>query len=96
MQKFILFSFVVFFIFSSVCFGMDEREEWKHSISLVPVGEPIPEKILMKFGRPGGKSPQSHISHLYPDKENPLFPSTRGKTFYIYATSSRFFKDHTP
>ena len=67
-----------------------EWEEWKHSISLVPVGEPIPGEILMKFGRVDGKSPQSHITHIYSDEESPSALRTRGKTFLIRFTSSRF------
>lgn len=81
MKKYILYSFLTIFAFSTASFGGDEDEEDRHPNVLIREGE-IPWDLLLKVGRPDGLSPQTHQS---PDKEydppNPL--CTRGKTFYI-------------
>lgn len=81
MQKYIFYFFLAIFAFSDVSFGMVGDEEDRHP-NVLPRPEEIPWDLLLKVGRPGGLSPQTHQS---PDeKYDPPNPScTRGKTFYI-------------
>jgi hypothetical protein len=80
MKKYILYSFITIFTFSSASFGVGEGEENSPTVSKIGVKE-IPWDRLKEAGRPGGKSPQTHQS---PDKKyDPLSPCTRGDTFCV-------------
>ncbi|MDI9634591.1 hypothetical protein QPK87_32650 [Kamptonema cortianum] len=81
MQKYILYSILAIFAFSTASFGGDEDEEDRHPNVLIRQEE-IPWDLLLKVGRPGGLSPQTHQEpdSKY-DRSNPS--CTRGKTFYI-------------
>jgi hypothetical protein len=95
MQKYILYSFLVIFAFSSASFGGKEDEEDRSSnVSQIRVKE-IPWDLLIKAGRPGGLSPQTHLS---PDKKyDPPSPSyTRGKTFYVSREALRIIFENNP
>jgi hypothetical protein len=95
MQKYILYSFLVIFSFSSASFGGKEDEEDRSSnVSKIGVKE-IPWHLLREAGRPGGLSPQTHQSQdkKY-DPPNSLY--TRGETFYVSREALRIIFENNP
>lgn len=80
MKKYILYSFLTIFAFSTASFGGVEDKEDRPSNVLKIRGKEIPWDLLLKEGRPGGLSPQTHVT---PDKKNSSPLCSRGTTFYI-------------
>ncbi|MBX9621962.1 MAG: hypothetical protein K2X28_08100 [Alphaproteobacteria bacterium] len=83
MKKYILYSFLTIFAFSTASFGggEDEEDEKDRPSKVLKIrGEEIPSGFLLKFGRPGGLSPQAHVN---PEKQNSSSLCSRGTTFYI-------------
>ena len=83
MKKYILYSFLTIFAFSTARFGAGEDEDDIPPPNVLTIRqEKIPWDLFLEVGRPGGLSPQTHQS---PDKKftpsNPCY--TRGTTFYI-------------
>ncbi|MBX9787190.1 MAG: hypothetical protein K2Y08_07620 [Alphaproteobacteria bacterium] len=83
MKKYILYSFLTIFAFSTASFGVEDDEEDIPPPNVLKIRyEEIPWDLFLEVGRPGGLSPQTHQN---PDKNfNPSDPCyTRGTTFYI-------------
>lgn len=96
MKKYILYISLTFFTFSSASFGVGEDEEDRSSnVPSKIVHKEIPWDLLLKVGRPGGLSPQTHQN---PDKNyDPPNPScTRGKTFCVSREALRIIFEANP
>lgn len=96
MKKYILYTFLVFFAFSTASFGKKEDEEDRSSkVPLKREDKDIPWGLLIEAGRPDGLSPQAHIN---PDKkyDPPNSSYTRGTTFYISRDALGIILENSP
>lgn len=85
MKKYILYSFLTIFTFSTASFGKDEDEKDRSpNVPKIRHEEEIPLDVLLWAGRLGGRSRRVHVN---PKKEDasPLY--TRGTTLYIQKTN---------
>ena len=83
MKKYILYTFLVIFAFSTASFGGEEDEKDRPRNVLKIRDKEISWDLLIKAGRPGGLSPQTHVTHVNSNKENSSPLCSRGTTFYI-------------
>ncbi|MDI9634594.1 hypothetical protein QM565_02165 [Geitlerinema splendidum] len=79
MKKYILYSFLTIFAFSTASFGDDKDGEDRPPYVQKIKHEEIPLDVFLWAGRPGGLSPQAHN----PKKKEADPLNTRGTTFYI-------------
>ncbi|MCI5059413.1 MAG: hypothetical protein MRY83_25090 [Flavobacteriales bacterium] len=80
MKKYILYSFLTIFAFSTASFGDDKDGEDRSPTVLKIKHEEIPLDFLLWAGRPRGLSPQAHVN---PEKKDADPLNTRGTTLYI-------------